>query len=203
MKFIIFPYICSAMSRLIDIHTHFPTGRHIEPQGVGIHPWRAADEALPRKEKYAAADLVGEIGLDFACDVERSKQEEVFRAQLSIAEELQKPIVLHCVRAFEPTMKILAEYDLRAVIFHGFIGSVQQAERAIEKGYFLSFGANTSRSPKTIEALRNTPLDKIFVESDESKKNIEEIYSEIATLKGCKQGLLEQAILENYNNIFE
>lgn len=203
MKFIIFPYICSAMSRLIDIHTHFPTGQHIEPQGVGIHPWRAADEALPSKEKYATADLIGEIGLDFVCDVERNKQEEVFRAQLAIAEELQKPVVLHCVRAFEPTMKILSEYDLRAVIFHGFIGSSQQAERAIEKGYYLSFGANTLRSPKTIEALRNTPLDKIFVESDESKKNIEAIYSKIAALKGCKQELLEQAILENYNNIFE
>lgn len=203
MKFIIFPYICSAMSRLIDIHTHFPTGRHIEPQGIGVHPWRVLYDELPSREEFATAALVGEIGLDFACDVEHSKQEEVFRAQLAIAEELQKPVVLHCVRAFEPTMKILSEYDLRAVIFHGFIGSVQQAERAINKGYFLSFGANTSRSPKTIEALRNTPLHKIFAESDESKKNIEEIYNEIATLKGCKQGLLEQAILENYNNIFE
>ena len=191
------------MSRLIDIHTHFPTGRHIEPQGVGVHPWRAADEALPRKEKYAAADLVGEIGLDFACDVERSKQEEVFRAQLAIAEELQKPVVLHCVRAFEPTMKIVAEYDIRAVIFHGFIGSVQQAERAINKGYFLSFGANTSRSPKTIEALRNTPLEKIFVESDETQKNIEKIYDEIALLKGVNRDLLKEVISENYRTIFE
>ena len=191
------------MSRFIDIHTHFPTGRHIEPQGVGVHPWRILCDELPSREEFATAALVGEIGLDFACDVERSKQEVVFRAQLAIAEELQKPVVLHCVRAFEPTMKILSEYNLRAVIFHGFIGSAQQAERAIKKGYFLSFGINTSRSPKTIEALRNTPFHKIFAESDESKKNIEEIYSEIATLKGCKQGLLEQAILDNYNNIFE
>lgn len=191
------------MSRFIDIHTHFPTGLHIEPQGIGVHPWRAADETLPSREEYAAADLIGEIGLDFACDVERSKQEEVFRAQLTIAEELQKPVVLHCVRAFEPTMKIVAEYALRAVIFHGFIGSTQQAQRAIEKGYFLSFGTNTARSPKTIEALRNTPLDKMFIESDESKKNIAEIYTKIATLKGCKQDLLEQAILENYNKIFK
>ena len=191
------------MSRYIDIHTHFPTGRHIEPQGVGVHPWRVLCDELPSREEFATAALVGEIGLDFACDVERSKQEEVFRAQLAIAERLKKVVVLHCVKAFEPTMKILEEYDIRAVIFHGFIGSVQQADRATEKGYFLSFGANTSQSPKTIEALRNTPLDKIFIESDESKKNIEEIYNEIATLKGCKQGLLEQAILENYNNIFE
>ena len=191
------------MSRFIDIHTHFPTGRHIEPQGVGIHPWRAADEALPSKEKYATADLIGEIGLDFVCDVERNKQEAVFRAQLAIAEELQKPVVLHCVRAFEPTMKILSEYNLQAVIFHGFIGSAQQALRAVDAGYFLSFGPSTSRSPKTIEALRNTPLDNIFIESDETRKNIEDIYSEIATLKGCKQEILEQAILENYNKVFK
>lgn len=191
------------MSRLIDIHTHFPTGRHIEPQGVGVHPWRAADEALPSKEDYATADLICEIGLDFACDVKRNRQEEVFRAQLTIAEELQKPVILHYVRAFEPMMKIIAEYNLQAVVFHGFIGSVQQAERAIKKGYFLSFGVNTARSPKTIKVLHYTPLDKIFIESDESKKNIDEIYTEIATLKGCEQEHLEQAIWDNYNNIFK
>ena len=203
MKFIIFPYICSAMSRYIDIHTHFPTGLHIEPQGVGIHPWHSAVKQMPSEDEFTQADLIGEIGLDYVCDVERGQQERVFRAQLAIAERLKKVVVIHCVKDFEPTMKILEEYDLRTVIFHGFIGSVQQAERATQKGYFLSFGASTARSPKTIEALRNTSLDKIFIESDESNKNIEDIYSEIAHLKGCNQDLLEQAILENYNKIFK
>ena len=191
------------MSRFIDIHTHFPTGRHIEPRGVGVHPWRALCDTLPTKEEFATADLIGEIGLDYACKVEHCRQEEVFRTQLAIAEELQKPVILHCVRAFEPMMKIVSGYNLKSVIFHGFIGSTQQAARAVNKGYFLSFGPSTSRSPKTIEALRNTPLDKIFIESDETRKNIEDIYSEIATLKGCKQEILEQAILENYNKVFE
>ena len=191
------------MSRFIDIHTHHPTARYIEPQGVGIHPWHATTEPLPSEAEFAQADLIGEIGLDFACGVERSIQESVFRAQLAIAERLKKVIVLHCVRAFEPTMKILAEYNIRAVIFHGFIGSVQQAESAVKKGYFLSFGANTSRSPKTIEALRNTPLNKIFIESDETQKNIEEIYNEIAILKGINIDLLKEAISENYRTIFE
>ena len=191
------------MSRYIDIHTHFPTGRHIEPQGVGIHPWHSAFEQLPSLEEFTQADLIGEIGLDFACDVEHNRQEEVFRAQLAIAERLKKVVVLHCVKAFEPTMKILEEYDIQAVIFHGFIGSVQQASRATEKGYFLSFGANTSQSPKTIEALRNTPLEKIFVESDETQKNIEKIYDEIALLKGVNRDLLKEVISENYRTIFE
>ena len=191
------------MSRYIDIHTHFPTGLHIEPQGVGIHPWHSAVKQMPNEDEFTQADLIGEIGLDYVCDVERGQQERVFRAQLAIAERLKKVVVLHCVKAFEPTMKILAEYNLRAVIFHGFIGSVQQAARAVEKGYFLSFGANTSRSPKTIEALRNTPLDKMFIESDETLKNIEEIYSEIALLKGVNIDLLKEVISENYRTIFE
>ena len=191
------------MSRYIDIHTHHPTGQHIEPQGVGIHPWHAATEPMPSEADFAQADIVGEIGLDYACDVERGLQECVFRAQLAIAERLKKVVVLHCVKTFEPTMKILAEYNLRAVIFHGFIGSVQQAARAVENGYFLSFGANTSRSPKTTEALRNTPLNRMFVESDETLKNIEEIYSESAHLKGVNIDQLKEVISENYRTIFE
>ena len=158
---------------------------------------------MPSEDEFTQADLIGEIGLDYVCDVERGQQERVFRAQLAIAERLKKVVVLHCVKALEPTMKILEEYDLQTVIFHGFIGSTQQTERATKRGYFLSFGVNTARSPKTIETLCNTPLDKIFIESDESNKNIEDIYSEIAHLKGCNQDLLEQAILENYNKIFK
>ena len=190
------------MSRYIDIHTHRATGQHIEPQAVGIHPWMAEKEMFD-EAIFDNAVAVGEIGLDFACDVNHNTQESVFRAQLTQAEQRNLPIILHCVRAFEPTMKILSEYRLRAVIFHGFIGSVQQAESAVKKGYFLSFGTNTSRSPKTIEALYNTPLDKIFIESDETHKNIEEIYNEIAILKGVNINLLKEAISENYRTIFE
>ena len=190
------------MGLYIDIHTHHPTLSHPSPEGAGVHPWDAQKVPINEAQLRSAA-LIGEIGLDYACTTDRAVQKEIFCHQLGLAQQYSKPVVLHCVRAFEDVMRCLSQYHLRAVIFHGFIGSAQQAERAIEKGYYLSFGANTLRSPKTIEALCNTPLDKIFIESDESKKNIEEIYNEIATLKGCKQGLLEQAILENYNNIFE
>lgn len=65
--------------------------------------------------------------------------------------------MLHCVRAFEPVMLELAAREPRAVIFHGFIGSPEQARRALEKGYYLSFGVRTFSSPKTMEALRETP----------------------------------------------
>lgn len=189
------------MSLYIDIHTHHPSLRHIEPQAVGIHPWMAEKEVLDTTF-FDGAIAIGEIGLDFVCDANRDTQERVFRAQLAQAEKRSLPVILHCVRAFEPMMKILAEHNLRGVIFHGFIGSPQQAERAIERGYFLSFGPASFRSPKTVEALRNTPLNHIFAETDDSKEMIENVYQKIALTKGISVDNLQDIIEENYKNIF-
>ena len=189
------------MSRYIDIHTHRPTALHIEPQAVGIHPWMAEKEAFD-EAIFDNAVAIGEIGLDFACDVNRDTQERVFRTQLAQAEKINLPVILHCVRAFEPIMKILAEYSLRAVIFHGFIGSVQQAKRAIDAGYYLSFGPNTFRSPKTIAALQSTPDDRLFAETDDSGEAIENVYSRIAQTRGISVEELRVTIENNYNKIF-
>lgn len=189
------------MSRYIDIHTHHPTGEHIEPMAVGIHPWRAdVEEFLPSMFDDAVA--VGEIGLDFLCAVNRSVQERVFRQQLTMAEERCLPVVLHCVRAFEPMMKMLAEYRLPAVIFHGFIGSWQQAERALLAGYYLSFGPNAFRSPKTMEVLRKLPFDRLFVETDESGRRIEDVYEMVATARGVDVEELKHKVENNYKRIF-
>ena len=161
---------------VVDIHTHNARTHAQTIVAVGIHPWHAAEGDISVVEREAeCADAIGEIGLDFACDVERDAQERIFRAQLAIAERLGKPVVLHCVKAFEEVMKIVAEYPLRAVIFHGFIGSAEQAQRAISRGYYLSFGERTTHSPKSIKALRTTPLSQLFVESDESDTPIEDI----------------------------
>ena len=73
---------------------------------------------------------------------------------------------------------------------------------SFNKGYYLSFGERCNKSPKTIEALKVTPLDRIFVESDESTTPIEQIYSLIANLRGVKSEELIEAIENNYNRIF-
>ena len=189
------------MDLYIDIHTHHPTSQHPSPQGVGIHPWHASAASID-EEAMRSATLIGEIGLDFACDVDHKVQERVFREQLSIAQRWQKPVVLHCVRAFEPMMKILGEYRLEAVIFHGFIGSRQQAERAVARGYYLSFGEAAFRSPRTVEAMKSVPLDHLFAETDESTATIESIYQRIAHERGISTEELQEKIEVNYNKIF-
>ena len=96
----------------------------------------------------------------------------------------------------------LAAREPRAVIFHGFIGSPEQARRALEKGYYLSFGVRTFSSPKTLEALRETPPGQLFLETDDSDVPIEEIYAHAAGVKGIAQEELQRATLENYERIF-
>lgn len=189
----------------IDIHTHRPTGRHIEPSSAGIHPWDAS-EANADTDLFTAsaadAQAIGETGLDFIRGGDRKRQEDIFTMQLDIASKLGKPVILHCVKAFEPMMRILARYRLPAVIFHGFTGSPQQALRAVEKGYFLSFGERTFRSPKASESLRMTPDENLFLETDDAQTNIEEIYDKAAAIRNTTSAELQNAIFENYKRIF-
>ena len=187
---------------LVDIHTHRPT-EATTIRTVGIHPWQAASATLPDEEAIRAAEAVGEIGLDRACEVDFEAQKTVFEAQLDIAERLCKPVVIHCVRAFNEVMQLLRKRKLSAVIFHGFIGSKEQAEEAIRCGFYLSFGARTARSPKTIEALRATPLDRLFVETDDDPTPLEEIYAMIASLHGVTVEELQRATHENYIRLFQ
>ena len=123
--------------RPIDIHTHRPTAAQTI-RCVGIHPWQAAaTDALPAtfEEAAAAADAVGEIGLDFARrEVDPARQLRLFRAQLDTAERLGKPVMLHVVRAFEEAMRELRGRRLAGVILHGFVGSKEQAARAVAAG---------------------------------------------------------------------
>lgn len=197
------------------------------PFSVGIHPWQVAAfdnlqlddpqlESALNEVQSAPAWAVGEIGLDFAPSIvsdhsdlpeqkaeQEARQKTLFTAQLRIAEERRLPVVLHCVRAFEPVMEILAAHPrLPAVIFHGFIGSHEQAVRAVHKGHLLSFGQRSLSSPKTVEALKSIPLDNIFLETDDSPTPIADIYSRVAALLAVPLPQLTKHLYYNYQDRF-
>lgn len=152
-----------------------------------------------------AADVqaIGETGLDFARAVPRDVQFAALRAQLDLARRTGRPVVLHCVRAFEPLMHELAACEPRAVIFHGFIGSPEQGRQALGRGYFLSFGERAFASPKTLRTLHETPLGQLFFETDDAEVSIEEIYARAAEALGRPVEELQRATLENYKRLFE
>ena len=170
--------------RFVNIHTHRPTGRGIELRTAGIHPWNADKEDVSTIVPLLGdVQAVGETGLDFVHGADRETQLAAFRAQLALARERD---------ACRP----------RAAIFHGFIGSPEQARRAVGKGYYLSFGLRAFASPKTLESLRETPLSQLFLETDDSDVPIEEIYARAAKVKGVTPEELQRATLENYGRIF-
>ena len=170
---------------------------------AGVHPWLA--EQATQLPNLSQCDIVGETGLDYACEVDKEIQKKLFIEHLEAAIKANKPVVLHVVRAVDEVLNILKEYGvLHGVIFHGFIGSWQQAQRCIERGYYLSFGPRSLRSPKTCEVIAKIPQNRLFCETDaeHDKGNIEQVYSEVAKLRRVSIEELTKSIEDNYNTIF-
>ena len=187
-------------SYYIDIHTHHRRTDIVTPSQCGVHPWDAETEDASCD--LSQCDMVGEIGLDYACGVSREAQTRMFRTQLAEAERLQKPVVLHVVRSFEDVMRILDDYTLRGVVFHGFIGSTQQAVRCFDRGYYLSFGERSLRSPKSCNVVKSMPHEWLFCETDDKPDTpIEEIYRRVAELRHASVEELRQQIATNYEKL--
>ena len=155
---------------------------------------------------FSCCDIVGETGLDYVCEVDRELQKRLFREHLDGAARANKPVVLHVVKAIEDVLNILKSYStLRGILFHGFIGSWQQAQRCIERGYYLSFGPRSLRSSKTREVIAKMPLDLLFCETDaeQDKGDIEQVYSEVAQLRGINIEELKEWIEKNYKRLIK
>ena len=189
-----------ATSTYVDIHTHHPRCGVLSPVMAGIHPWDATKGCeLP---DLAACNIVGETGLDFACEVDREAQRRLFEWHLCEAERLRKPIVLHVAKSFEEVISMLAKHKIEGVVFHGFIGSAEQAVRAIDRGYYLSFGERSLRSPKSRRVAEQIPLDRLFCETDDNPDiTIEQIYKSIASLRGIDVKELSEQLIQNYNRV--
>ncbi len=191
------------MASYVNIHTLRPTGCGIELRTAGIHPWYADREEvasiLPLPDTVQA---IGETGLDAVRGPSLEIQRARLREQLALACERGLPVVLHCVRTFEELMGEVARCEPRAVIFHGFIGSPEQARRAFARGYCLSFGERSLTSRRTCAAWRAVPLDRLCLETDESELPIAEIYARAAAVRGTTVEELQRATEENYKRIF-
>lgn len=190
----------------IDIHTHRSDA---EVRTVGVHPFEAdkcTEESLLQLEMLASDSSVfgiGEIGLDYRPEYRSSaaRQREVFAAQVQIANRVAKPIVVHQVRAMDDTLRILYKAKV-PVIIHGFSGSEQSAARFLSRGYYLSFGHIMLNNIRLQEVIRSTPMDRIFLETDDRQDcTIEQIYGKVAQVRGITIDDLVKQIEQNYRDV--
>lgn len=126
--------------------------------------------------------LIGECGLDKKCGVSLDRQMEVFEDHIRFSEQLHKPLIIHCVGCFNELMECRKKHNAtQRWIVHGFRGKPQLAVQLLKAGMDLSFGEKLNE-----ESVKVTPLEHLFLETDESPIAIETIYERIALLKGCK-----------------
>jgi TatD DNase family protein len=145
---------------------------------VGIHPHDAA-KANPSDFKQLAELLahpkvlaVGEIGLDYHYDFSpREVQKPVFIEQMAIAAQAGKPIVIHTREAWDDTLALIEQHwTPHAIggIMHCFSGGPEEARRALDLGFYLSFGGILTFPKATAvqEAAKSAPRDRILLETD-------------------------------------
>ena len=173
---------------------------------IGIHPWKINEARLSTYidfiERYAAFDCVkaiGECGLDKLCNTPWSAQLRAFVAQIKISETLKKPLIIHCVKAYDELIALKKEMaPCQAWIIHGFRGKPEQMKQLVNRpGLYLSFCPKFNK--KTFQL---TPLDRVFVETDDSKCTIEEVYKNGCSLLSIPEKSFMQIIEKNYNTLF-
>jgi TatD DNase family protein len=148
---------------------------------IGVHPHqagdysdrpaRAADVVRAQFGRTPGARAVGEIGLDYHYDyAPREVQIEVFRAQVRLARELQRPVVIHTREADEDTLAILREEGGGEVtgVLHCFTGGPSLARAGLDLGFYVSL-AGIITFPKAgdlRDTVRAVPLDRLLTETD-------------------------------------
>lgn len=184
------------------------------PCSVGLHPWFVSEMDEVRDEQWdwfaqvarsTKVELIGECGLDKLQGPDLVHQQVVFEHCLQLAGELQKPLVIHCVRAYEELFVIVQKIrPLVPLILHGFARKPALLKPLLERGFYVSFGAAILPSNSAAaQSLAQIPLEKLFLESDDKILPIADLYARAAEIKGISIEMLEKAIEQNWNKVRE
>lgn len=177
---------------------------------LGIHPWYVDadfDNQLAQLEQYATLPnvvAIGECGLDKLTATPWHLQERAFRLQIQLANTLHKPLIIHCVRAYDEVLQMLKLEQVQVpVIFHGFNKNMLVAEGILKNGYYLSFGTAllNDQSP-AIAAIQACPEDKFFLETDDKDIAIGQIYEKAADVRKTGKDALILQLQKNFQAVF-
>lgn len=178
---------------------------------LGLHPWYITPDGIEHElvqiEKYASLPnvvAIGECGLDKLTNTDWSLQEDVFRRQITLANKLHKPLIIHCVRAYDEVLLLLKQEQVAVpVVFHGFNKNVQIAQRILAQGYYLSFGAAllNDQSP-AIMAIQVCPEDRFFLETDDADIAIGQIYEKATDIRKTGEDALILQLQKNFQAVF-
>ena len=177
---------------------------------IGIHPWYINEERVTSDLKVIEEKLqlkeclaLGECGLDKRIEVPMWLQIKVFEKQIALAEQYQKPLVLHLVAAFDELIEIKRRMKISVpIIIHGFSKNEQVAKQLIANGFYLSFGKYLLQNPELKEVFQSVPNDRFFLETDTIEETLEEVYTLATAYKGMSLEELQTLVATNWKNVF-
>lgn len=161
---------------------------------IGIHPLYIVEERLQNdfaivNQKLSLPECLalGECGLDKRSETVFELQQSIFEQQLILAEKYQKPVVIHCVGAFQELIEIKKRLQLTVpMIVHGYSKNEILAKQLIENGFYISFGKNLLRNPDLEAVFLSIPKDRFLLETDAIEEGIQDVYALAAKYKNCK-----------------
>lgn len=192
---------------LVNKYEHFDQVPEQSYCSMGLHPWYLGDVVTKMMDlkKYSTSPKVlaiGECGLDALCDMPMPVQEDAFRQQIKWANDIGKPLIIHCVRAYDKVLALLKEARVPA-IFHGFNKKMALAEKVLEQGHYLSFGAALlSRQASITEVIAMVPEDRFFLETDAAAVSIADVYQTTALIRKTEVDTLILQLQQNFKTVF-
>lgn len=169
----------------------------------GIHPWYSDDfekqlQLLDDIIADSSVAAVGEAGLDKLRGLEMTTQKDIFRHHVKLSEAYQKPLIIHCVKAWDDLISVFkSEKPSMPWVLHGFRGNLPQMKQLASMGFYFSIGAYYNES--TVKAI---PSDRLFCETDMSELSIYQVYERVASTRGVLMSQLISLIDSNVKMTF-
>ena len=181
---------------------------------IGIHPWYIVEDRLKADLAIMESKLdepnclaIGECGLDKRIKIPLDLQQIVFEKQLLLAQKYNKPVVIHCVAAFQEVVETKIRLHISVpMIIHGFSKNEQIAKQLLDNGFYLSFGKYLVQSKSVGTGLelvfKNVPNNRIFLETDTINDGIETVYTVAAEIKGIPIEEMQEIVNSNFKSVF-
>lgn len=211
------------INTILDIHTH---RREADSEGksiinykqladspflegyyysIGIHPWELTMANIEEQLIFMMNQLpdksivaIGEGGLDKLTEASMELQKMAFLMQITLSEQYSLPLIIHCVKATDEMLAAKKRFNpTQPWIWHGFRGKPEQATQLLKQGFYLSLGEHYHD-----ETMKLIPDDRLFLETDESSIDIEDILRRAAEVRGVGVETLREIIRRNIQNVF-
>lgn len=209
MKFNIHTHKSTNQENVLEIVNQYPNefDDTVSYFSIGIHPWyidvdktNEFLQIIEEKLQHQNCLALGECGLDKRIETPLEIQAEVFEKQLYLAEKYQKPVILHCVSAYQEVIEIKKRLKITVpMVIHGFSKNWQVAKSLLDNGFYLSFGKYLLRNPELASVFEQVPNNRFFLETDTIEESITDVYNKAAFIKKMD---VEQIISDNFKLVF-